>query len=98
VNYIITAKPTQLPIYPDRPETRPVAPVSDSASEFGDASKQSPSTYVYRGELLEAVANDRRYRPQLNLQIDPDNRRAINTYQSVASDPPLMGRLLDGFI
>ena len=88
----------QLPIYPDRPETRPVSPVADSASEFSDTSKQSPSTYVYRGELLEAVANDRRYRPQLNLQIDPDNRRAIDTYQRVASDPPLMGRLLDGFI
>ncbi len=98
MNYIITAKPMQLPIYPDRPETRPVSPVADSASEFSDASKQSPSTYVYRGELLEAVANDRRYRPQLNLQIDPDNRRAIDTYQRVASDPPLMGRLLDGFI
>jgi hypothetical protein len=98
VNYIITAKPIQLPVYSDRPETRPVASVSDSASEFRDASKQPPSTYVYRGELLEAVANDRRYRPQLNLQIDPDNRRAIDTYQRVASDPPLMGRLLDGFI
>ena len=98
MNYIITAKPTQLPIYPDWPETRPVASVSDSASEFRDASNQPPSTYVYRGELLEAVANDRRYRPQLNLQIDPDNRRAIDTYQRVASDPPLMGRLVDGFI
>lgn len=96
--YITTANPTQLPIYPDRPETRPVASISDSASEFRDASKQPPSTYVYRGELLEAVANDRRYRPQLNLQIDPDNRRAIDTYQRVASDPPLMGRLVDGFI
>ena len=98
MNYITTAKPTQLPIYPDLPETRPVASVSDSASEFRDASKQSPSTYVYRGELLEAVGNDRRYRPQQNLQIDPDNRRAIDTYQRVASDPPLMGRLVDGFI
>lgn len=98
MNYIITAKPAQLPNYPDRPETRPVASVSDSASEFRDASKQPPSTYVYRGEVLEAVGNDRRYRPQLNLQIDPDNRRAIDTYQRVASDPPLMGRLVDGFI
>ena len=88
----------QLPIVPDQPETRPVSRVADSAGEFSDASKQSPPTYVYRGELVEAVANDRRYRPQLNLQIDPDNRRAIDTYRSVASDPPLTGRLLDGFI
>ncbi len=98
MNYIITAKPMQLPIYPDRPVTRPVTSVADSASEFRDASKKSPSTYVYRGELLDSIANDRRYRPQLNLQIDPDKRRAIDTYQRVASEPPLMGRLLDGFI
>ncbi len=98
MNYIIPAKSMQLPIYPDRPETRPVSPVADSAREFRDASKQPSATYVYRGELLEAVANDRRYRPQLNLQIDPNNRRAIDTYQRVASDPPMVGRLLDGFI
>lgn len=88
----------QLPIVADPPQTRPVSRVADSAGEFSDAGKKSPPTYVYRGELLEAVANDRRYRPQLNLQIDPDNRRAIDAYQSVASDPPLTGRLLDGFI
>ncbi len=98
MNYIVTAKPIQLPINPDRPVTQPVTSVAENASEFRDASKQPPPTYVYRGELLESVANDRRYRPHLNLQIDPDKRRAIDTYQRVASEPPLMGRLLDGFI
>lgn len=98
MNYIITAKPMQLPIYPDRPAARPVSSVTDNASDFRDASKQPSPGYVYRGELLEGVGNDRRYRPQLNLQVDPQNRRAINAYQQVASDPPLLGRVLDGFI
>ena len=98
MNYIITAKPMQLPIYPAPPVTLPVTSVADNVSEFRDASKRQSAKYVYRGELLEAVANDKRYRPQLNLQVDPENRRAIDTYQRVASEPPLMGRLLDGFI
>jgi hypothetical protein len=75
-----------------------VAVVADSAGEFRDASKQPPYAYVYRGELLETVANDKRYRPQLNLQVDPQNRRAIESYQRVASEPPLVGQILDGFI
>ena len=98
MNYIITAKPVQLAINPDRPVTRPVSSVTDYAGEFRDASKQPSPSYVYRGELLEGVGNDRRYRPQPNLQVDPQNRRAIDTYQQVASDPPLLGRVLDGFI
>ena len=98
MNYIIPSKPAQLPVYQDRPPTRPVAVVADSAADSHDASKQSAYAYVYRGELLEAVANDKRYRPQLNLQIDPQNRRAIDSYQRVASEPPLVGQILDGFI
>ncbi len=98
MNYIVTAKPMQLPTYPARPVTLPVTSVADNASEFRDASKQQPAKYVYRGELLEAVANDKRYRPQLNLQVAPENHRAIEMYQRVASDPPLVGKLLDGFI
>ena len=54
MNYIVTSKPAQLPVYQDRPITRPVAVVAGSAGEFRDASKQAPSSYVYRGELLEA--------------------------------------------
>jgi hypothetical protein len=98
VNLVITAKPAQLPIYQDRPVTRPVVSVAGSAGEFRDASKQAPSTYVYRGELLEAVANNQHYRPQLNQQIDPENRRAIDSYRSVAATPTLVGQILDGFI
>jgi len=98
VNYIIPSKPAQLPLYQDRPTTRSVAVVADGAGEFRDASKQPPYAYVYRGELLEAVASDKRYRPQINQQIDPQNRRAIESYQRTASEPPLVGRILDGFI
>ena len=98
MNYIIPSKPAQLPLYQDRPPTLPVAVVADSAADSRDASKQPRYAYIYRGELLEAVANDKRYRPQLNLQIDPQNRRAIESYQRVASEPPLMGQILDGFI
>ena len=98
MNYIIPSKPAQLPLYHDRPATRPVAVVTDGAAEFRDASKQPPYAYIYRGELLEAVAYDKGYRPQLNQQIDPQNRRAIDSYQRVASEPPLVGQILDGFI
>ena len=98
MNYIVTSKPAQLPVYQDRPVNRPVAVVADTASEFRDASKQAPSTYVYRGELFEAVAYQQHYRPRYNQQIDPRYRRAIDSYQSVASTPPLVGQILDGFI
>lgn len=98
MNYIVTSKPAQLPVYQDRPVTRPVAVVAGSSGEFRDASKQAPSSYVYRGELLEAVANDKRYRPQFNQLIDPENQRAIDSYRRVVAEPPLVGQILDGFI
>ena len=86
------------PIILDRPVTQPVAEVADNASQFRDASKRQPSTYVYRGELLEGLANDKRYRPQSNLQVAPQNRRAIDTYQNVANMRAVVGRVLDGFV
>jgi len=98
VNYIIPSKPAQLPLYQDRPPTRPVAVVADSATDFRDATRQPHYAYVYRGELLEGVTSDKRYRPGFNQQIDPQNRRAIDAYQRVASEPPLTGQILDGFI
>ncbi len=98
MNAIITTSPTQLPIYPDRPLTRPVVSVADSKSDFADVTRQLAPTYVYRGELLDPVVSDNRYRPQLNLQIDPQNRRAIDSYQRAVSDPPIKGLILDGFI
>ena len=93
----IAPSPLSLPIYPDQPTTRPVAPVVASSSEFGDASQKSP-TYVYRGELLEAVADDRRYRPIYNLPLNPLQQRAVNAYNNVAHEQQTMGRILDGFI
>lgn len=97
MNYIVTAKPMHFPINLDRPVTRPVAPLADSTAGFPDARQQRPSNYVYHGELLDA-ASDKSYRPQHNLQISPENRRAINTYQKAAGDEPVVGKILDGFI
>lgn len=98
MNYNLTVSPVILPLAPERAVNTPVAPVGDGASEFRDASKKHPSTYVYRGEIIEPVANHRRYHPQPNLQTTPQTRRAIETYQKVLKEPPLMGQLLDGFV
>ncbi len=98
MNYIIPFKPALPPVYQEKPATRPVEAVAGSATHFRDGSQQAPHTYVYRGELLEKVTSDKRYRPGLNQQIDPQNRRAIESYQRVVSAPPLMGQILDGFI
>jgi hypothetical protein len=84
------------PISLDRPMTRPVNPVADSAEGFRDA-RQQPSNYVYRGELLETLT-DKSYRPEPNLQISPENRHAINSYQKIADEPLVVGRILDGYI
>ena len=97
MNYIITAKPMHFPISLDRPVTYPVAPVADSAESFRDARQQQSPDFVYRGELLETVS-DKSYRPAYNLQISPENQRAINSYQKVVNQAPVVGRILDGFI
>ena len=86
-----------LPISLDRPAMLPVTPVADSAEGFRENRQQQPSGYVYRGELLE-TANDRAYRPQANLQISPENRRAISAYHKIADEPPVLGKILDGYI
>ena len=97
MNYSITAKPVHLPISLDQPVTRPVTEVSGGAPGFRDATRQQPSPYVYRGEVLETLT-DKAYRPKYNLQISPENRRAINSYQMVADEQPIIGRILDGFV
>ena len=82
----------------DRPAILPVTPVEDSGSTgFLDARQQQRPDFVYRGELLYKVT-DRAYRPGYNLQISPENRRAINTYQKIANESPIVGRILDGYI
>ena len=86
----------QFPISLDRSVTPPVTPIADSTGGSRDT-RQQPSGYVYRGELLETVS-DKAYRPAFNLQISPENRRAINSYQEVANQAPAVGRILDGYI
>lgn len=98
MNYIFPANPVQLSIYTDLPATRPVAPVAEQSGPFQRDARQQPSTYVYRGELLEGAAAERYYRPTNNLQIYPQNQRAIQTYLSVSTSPAVRGRILDGFI
>ncbi len=97
MNYIITAKPMQFPISLDRPLTHPVNPIADNGASLRDSRQQQASSYVYRGEVLETVS-DRSYRPEYNLQISPENRRAISSYQKIASGAPVVGRILDGYI
>lgn len=96
MNYIVTAKPIHYPTSLDRSATRPVTPVGDDAASLSVA-RQRPSGHIYRGELLETVA-DKTYKPQYNLQISPENRRAINTYHKIVNQAPLVGRFLDGYI
>lgn len=86
-----------LPISLDRPAMRPVTPVAGGAEGFRENRQQQPSGYVYRGELLQTVS-DRAYRPRANLQISPENRRAISTYQKIADEPPVLGMILDGYL
>lgn len=59
------------------------------------------SDYVFRGEVLESVENDKRYKPGFNQQIDPQNREAISNYQSAniarINAAPL-GQIIDRFV
>jgi len=86
-----------LPIVAGHAVTRPVTAVSRAADDLRDPSQQQPYGYVYRGELL-AAAGDRQYRPQDNPQISAENRRAIASYQKIATEQTIIGRILDGFI
>ena len=85
-----------LPITLDTTPARPVEPVAHTPAT-GDGRRRAPSEFVFRGELLDEVA-DRGYRPAPNLEISASNRRAIATYRMVESDPAPVGRLLDGYI
>ncbi len=86
-----------LPVSPDRPPIQPVAPIAKSATAHRDADYPSPSSFVFRGELLE-TDNDRSYDPRHNLQVSPQNRRAIDAYHQVADEAPRPGRILNGYI
>ncbi len=66
----------------------------------------APPRFVFRGEVLQQPDNqERRYRPQFNQDIDPQNREAINSYQQIGeveTGPgdagPNSGRIVDFFI
>ena len=92
---MITATPVNLPVIPERSSARRVDAVVEG--RLSDATRQQ-QPFVYRGELLDGIPPQRRYRPQPNLQVAPQNQRAINAYLSVASEPPLIGQLVDGKI
>ena len=87
----------QLPTSLEHGVTRPVTAIADNPAAFRDPRQQQPSSFVYRGELLE-TAGEREYRPQPNIQISPENRRAIDSYRNVAEEPQQLGRILDGYI
>ena len=98
MNYIIPARSMHLPVLVDRPAALPVTPIADDAGQLRDERRQQASTYVYRGELLDEVFGERRYRPAPNADVDPRKRRAIETYHLVAYDPTRRGQILDGFV
>jgi len=59
------------------------------------------SEYVFRGEVMEPESYQRGYRPRLNQQIAPQNRSAIDSYQStgrVGAENRILGLILDSYI
>ncbi len=75
---------------------------SDDSGRQTQAGNEKPAAdFVFRGELLDAVDQQRRFRPQFNQQIPPQNRLAIESYISSHStliDDDPRGRLLDRFV
>ncbi len=98
MHYISPARPMHFPVLVDRPAARPVAPIADESGRLRDERQQQPDAHVYRGELLDEVFGERRYRPTASLETDPRNRRAIEAYHLVAYDPTRRGQILDGYI
>ena len=75
---------------------------ANNSSQQAQARGNRPDAdLVFRGELLNAGDQQRRYRPQFNQQIPPQNRLAIESYlsshaASIDYDP--RGQLLDRFV
>jgi len=87
------------PLPDDRPDARKKLP------EDQDQLRRQPTEFVFRGEVLDSVFNDNRFRPQfnqrVNQQIDPRNQSAISTYESTSANPlsdNSIGLILDRFI
>jgi len=77
------------------------AAVDENSQQLQPGSGRRPTDYVARGELLDSLGKDKRYKPQFNQQIAPQNRTAIEQYAasnslSVNDDP--RGRLLDQYV
>ena len=100
MNFIVPSHPLNIPSYSDPSTTRQVAPVTSSSAEFAsNRDQQQAPTYVYRGEVLEAVASERRYRPRINLPQNILQQRAILAYQAnTREQESASGKILDGFI
>ncbi len=105
--------PTTLPVTSfatgRQDQNLPFRPGQESQSQLQntDNDNNSPPRFVFRGEVLEQINNqDRRYRPQYNQDIDPQNREAISSYQQIGeqaqasneSDGSASGRIVDVFI
>ncbi|MFT4607695.1 MAG: hypothetical protein ACI9YO_001892 [Gammaproteobacteria bacterium] len=76
---------------------------ADVKEDFVDSqrTRQESTEYVFRGEILESIENDKRYNPQFNQQIDPQNREAISNYQTTSvarTESESLGQVIDRFI
>ncbi|MCP4490207.1 MAG: hypothetical protein GY820_23250 [Gammaproteobacteria bacterium] len=80
---------------------RDQTPADNSRRGLEGRENTAASEFVLSGELLDPMGEDKRYRPQYNQQIAPQNRHAIEVYHNSESrfgnsDP--RGRLLDQFV
>ncbi|MFT5657410.1 MAG: hypothetical protein ACI9KN_000683 [Gammaproteobacteria bacterium] len=63
--------------------------------------RQESTEYVFRGEVLQSIDSDKRYKPSFNQQVNPQNRAAISNYQSASAaeiNAQPLGRVIDIFI
>ena len=77
------------------------ATVDENRQQVQLLSDRRSTEYVARGELLDSLGRDKRYKPQYNQQIAPQNRLAIEQYTTsdslgISSGP--RGRLLDRYV
>ncbi len=77
---------------------------ADSPNQLGrkrESSGQAVAEFVYRGEIQETETYQKYYRPQFNQQIAPQNRSAIDDYQSTSRGGRAIrsvGLILDSYI
>ena len=76
---------------------------ADAKNDFIDSqrTRQDSSEYVFRGEILESVQNNKPYKPEYNQQIDPQNLQAISNYQVTSvsrTETESLGQLIDKFV